>query len=226
MTMRLPRGRHPLVAIALGAVAALGAAGCGVGCDGGDEPAATVQGPASTGAPSVPSDPLPPASGSGSTAEPETRTAQTDEEDADRPGAGATSSAGAPTSGADPEAAGTLDAAAQRGEVEDAVQDYIDAFRGGRGEEGCAAMTEGARQELLARAAAEGLQTSECAVALEAASEAAGSLQRTALRFADVADVMVDGAEATAVVDVLGERYPVRLERQQDRWLVASLPDV
>ena len=115
----------------------------------------------------------------------------------------------------------SLDAADARG----ALQDVIDAAKDGDGGKLCDGLTEGAQDILVSALQAQGGSADDCESAVQAALDDNSALLTT-LAGGEIGEIVVaDDQHATAAVTLLGRTADVRLEKQDDVWHVAGLPD-
>ena len=115
----------------------------------------------------------------------------------------------------------SLDAADARG----VLQDVIDAADDADGGKLCDNLTDSAQEILVGALQAQGVDGEDCETAVQAALDANSPLL-SVLADAEIGEItLADDEHATAAVTLLGRTADVRLEKQDDVWHVAGLPD-
>lgn len=106
-----------------------------------------------------------------------------------------------------------------------AVQNVIDAAGDADGEKLCDGLTDDAQDILVAALQAQGGSADDCETAVQGALDG-NSPVLTALASAEIGEIAVaDDQHATAAVTLLGRTADIRLEKQDDVWHLAGLPD-
>lgn len=115
----------------------------------------------------------------------------------------------------------SLDAADAR----TALQGVIDAANDRDGGKLCDGLTDDGQEILVGALQAQGGDSDDCKTAVQAALDAKAPLLAV-LAGAEIGEiVLADDDHATAAVTILGRTANVRLEKQDDVWHVAGLPD-
>jgi hypothetical protein len=115
----------------------------------------------------------------------------------------------------------SLDAADARG----ALQSVIDAASDKDGGKLCDGLTDDAQEILVSALQAQGGDAKDCETAVQAALDDKAPLL-SVLAGAEIGEVVLaDDDHGTAAVTILGRTANVRLEKQDDVWHVAGLPD-
>ncbi|MCB0883138.1 MAG: hypothetical protein KDC33_13105, partial [Thermoleophilia bacterium] len=103
------------------------------------------------------------------------------------------------------------------------VQGYAAAFAAGDGPGGCALLTPATRRRFVEQVR-DDLGDVSCEEAFTQLADATPQEDRRRFAQAEVVDVSVSGASATATIRVGGRSNAIPLERTEGRWKIASAP--
>lgn len=110
----------------------------------------------------------------------------------------------------------------QEGAVKKTVDSYVHAFAKGDGKTACDALTDSAREAVVALAKRIG--AADCPSAMEKTRQIGGSEVRAIARKIRVRKVDVDGGRARVTLRAAGQDSIAELERTEKGWKISSLP--
>jgi hypothetical protein len=110
----------------------------------------------------------------------------------------------------------------QEGAVKKTVDSYVRAFATGDGKAACDALTDSAREAVVALG--KRIEAADCPSAMEKTRQIGGSEVRAIAKKIRVRKVDVDGGRARVTLRAAGQDSVAELERTEKGWKISSLP--